>query len=68
MQPALQALSQRLHVLQASLSIPILNNENFDIKPSSVPTGQIVLQNILPFLNERYPIIIKTVNENEKKK
>ncbi len=53
MQFALQALSQIPQALQLDLSIAILKKENLEKIPSKVPTGHIVLQYNLPYLNDK---------------
>ena len=44
MHSALQTLAQIPHPSQLATSIFNLNNVSLEIKPRSVPTGQIVLQ------------------------
>ena len=64
MQPDLQTVSHIPHPLQSSWSMIILNFENLDAKPSSAPTGQIVLQNNLPFEYDIIAIVSRTSDEN----
>jgi hypothetical protein len=64
MHPDLHTLSQRLQLIQLCLSIEILKKEYFENKPNSVPTGQIVLQNNLPFVYDIIPIVASTKSEN----
>jgi hypothetical protein len=40
-----------------------LYSENLEVNPSKVPTGQIVLQNNLPLLNDMIPMINRTEPE-----
>jgi hypothetical protein len=51
---------QRVHF---DSSIRILNNENFDNKPSAEPTGQTVLQYNLPRNHDMTPINTKKNND-----
>ena len=55
MQDDLQAsehLPQRVHLTSSNF---ILKNEIFEISPRNVPTGQTVLQNNRPFINDIIP-------------
>ena len=38
--------------------------EYFEKSPSNVPTGQIVLQNNLPLVNDINPIVASTIKAN----
>lgn len=49
MQAALHFRAHKPHETHLSLSIVILKIEKRDKKPNTVPTGQIVLQYVLPF-------------------
>jgi hypothetical protein len=51
-------LPQCVHLLSLTL---ILIKEIFEISPSKVPTGQIILQYNLPFRNERIPTSRKKI-------
>jgi hypothetical protein len=57
-------MPQELHLLEF---IRILKKENLLINPKIVPTGQIALQKIRPFVNANIPTItnvnIATINE-----
>ena len=60
--PALQYFSHEPHSRHVSSLIEILYRENFEINPSKEPTGQIELQNNLPFEYERIKTIMnKTI-------
>ncbi len=59
--PALQTISHFRHEMHIFSSILILNIENFEIKPINAPSGQIVLQKILPLVEA------KNINTAKKK-
>ena len=50
-----------------AVSICILNTENLDNPPKTVPTGQIVLHQVLPNLNDINPMIpnVSTATVND---
>ena len=53
MQEALHLRVQRLHSLHFSASITGLKSEKREKNPSTVPTGQMVLQYVLPLRHAR---------------
>ena len=59
MQAALQFLEHCLQFTHFEVSITGLNHEKRAMKPSTVPTGQIVLQYVRPFFQANIPIIIR---------
>ena len=56
---ALQLRAHSLHPLHRDVSKRGLYNEYLENIPSSVPTGHMVLQYVLPFLHARIAIIMK---------
>ena len=58
MQEALQLRWQRVQLLHFVVSMVMRNSENRDNKPSSVPTGQMVLQYVRPLRHANMTIII----------